>query len=150
MLMRLLCVLPCLVLLSATASAQEVIPVRYRLTRTASGQPTLQHTFLKSGMTCNLSVIPLGVMSPGTLRITDPERPTRDCEWIDSSGAIISNAPREVSFTLTLAGQANDIDPYGPESEPFLLTLPRIPEIPGAPGSLRYVPPSPVAIGFEG
>lgn len=129
------------------------IPTRYRVTRTASGHPTVTHTFLKSAMTCNLSVIPVGVMNPSTLRITDPERlsnPTRDCEWIDSAGSIILNAPREVPLTITIAGLMNEVDGYGPESAPFVLTLPRIPQIPGAPGNLRFTPPSPPSVGFEG
>lgn len=134
-----------LVLVAAgNAVAQVVIPIRYRVTRTASGQQTITHTFNKSNMTCDIAPVPLAQMAPGTLRIGDPERDTRDCELNATLTApVLANMVREVTYTYTIAGQANDIDPYGPESAPFTVTLPRIPQIPPAPASPRLAPPPP-------
>lgn len=130
--------------LGAVSAAQVVIPIRYRVTRVATGQQTITHTFNKSGMTCDLTPVALAQMAPGTLRIGDPERDTRDCELNATLTApVLANMVREVTYTFTIAGQANDIDPYGPESVPFTVTLPRIPQIPPAPASPRLAPPPP-------
>lgn len=133
-----------------TAAAQVVVPIRYRVTRTAPGQPTIQHVFLKANMSCDLTPISLEQMAASTLRIGDPERSTRDCQWNDTTGVLGANMVREVAYTYTIAGQANDIDPYGPESVPFSVTLPRIPQIPGAPQAPRYVPPGAQTVAVLG
>jgi hypothetical protein len=127
-----------IVLLTASASlAQNPIPIRYRLTRSAPGQSLVIETFLKASMTCNL---PSGVPAPGSIRIDDPVNAGRDCEKADP--AFFVNMVREVAYNYTIAGQANDIDPYSQESNALTITLPRIPQIPNAPGNLRGVPPN--------
>lgn len=135
---------------TASALAQVVVPVTYRVTRTAAGQQTRTHTFPKSNMTCDLAPIPLAQMAPGTLRIGDPERDTRDCQWNDTTGVLAEGMVRELPYTFVIAGQHNAIDGYGPDSAPFVVTLPRIPQIPGAPASPRYVPPGTQTVAVVG
>ncbi len=137
-----------LVLSSAIfADAQVVVPTIYRVTRTASGQATITPTFQKSAMTCNLAV---AVPAAGHLRITDPELTTRDCDWVDTAGALFVGMVREVEYTFTIAGQHNAIDGYGPESAAVRITLPRIPQIPGAPLNPRIVPPTSLTVSVLG
>lgn len=131
-----------LILASTTSSAlaqMTIIPIRYRVTRTADGQPTIQHVFLKSAMQCDL---PSANPVAGSLRIEDPLRPGSDCQWVDSVGTIFANRVPGLTYTYTIAGQANDTDPYSPES--VAVTV-RMPAIPPAPTNPRVTPPGTVA-----
>jgi hypothetical protein len=137
------------VVMGVTAAAQSPIPIRYRVTRAASGQASAQHVFLKSAMTCNVD--PATALPNGSLAIIDPERVGRDCRISGTPIApIFANMVVEIAYSYTVAGQANDIDPYGPESVPVSVVLPRIPQIPGAPGNPRIVPPGTPTIAVNG
>lgn len=125
----------CGLLWAGEAFAQDpVIPVDYRITRTAPGQATLTTEFLANSVPCNLAVAaPSGV----GIRFTDPERPGRDCEYL--SAAPFSNRVRGVTYTWTLAGRQNTVDGYGPES---IAVDVREPAIPTAPRDFRVTPPA--------
>jgi hypothetical protein len=127
--MRRLMMMLALVCVAAVAvQAQNPTPIRYRLTRSAAGQAAVATTFLKSVAACNL---PVGTPAAGSVRWDDPVNAGRDCERIDA--AFFAGMAREVAYSFTLAGQANDIDPWSQESTALVITpLPRIPQIPSA------------------
>ena len=134
------------VLSAVSASAQtSPVPVTYRVTRTAAGQPAQATEFPKAAMTCAL---PVAAPAAGAIRITDPLRADADCERADP--AFFANMVRELAYTYTIAGKVNDLDGYGPESSAIVITLPRIPQIPGAPGNLRGTPPGVVGVASLG
>jgi hypothetical protein len=125
-----------LLALAGPVAAQTLVPVTYELRYYTGGTaPSITYTFEKTAMTCDLAV---GPGPAGSLRITDPERPTRDCQWIDPGTGPIRSSPVGVAYTVTLAGRANATDGWGPESAPPVPF--RRPAVPGVPGSLRLVP----------
>jgi hypothetical protein len=128
-----------------SAQAQSPIPVRYKVTRTAPNQPAVTVVFLKSTMTCTL---PKAVPPPGAIRIDDPSLNSWDCEKADPE--FFAGMVPEVAYNYTISGQANDVDPYGPESQALVINLPRIPQIPGAPGNLRGTPPGTIGVAALG
>jgi hypothetical protein len=131
--------------LVGSAAAQSPIPIRYKVTRTAPNQPPVTVVFLKSTMTCTL---PKAVPPPGAIRIDDPTLNSWDCEKADP--AFFAGMVTEVAYTYTISGQANDVDDYGPESQALVINLPRIPQIPGAPGNLRGTPPGTIGVAALG
>jgi len=130
-----LLVIACL-LVSAPALAQDVIPTAYQLRFYLDGgaAPSITFDFAKAAMVCDLPVVP---PASGRLRVTDPERPGRDCEWADPGSGPILAAPVGVNYVTRLAGLANVADGYGPESTgvPF-----RRAAFPAAPGNFRLRP----------
>jgi hypothetical protein len=131
--------------IATTAQAQSPIPIRYKVTRTAPNQPPVTVVFLKSTMTCTL---PKANPAPGAIRIDDPTLNSWDCEKADPE--FFAGMVPEVAYTYFISGQANDVDAYGPESQALVINLPRIPQIPGAPGNLRGTPPGTVGVAALG
>jgi hypothetical protein len=122
---------------SLAAAQTTPIPVQYRVTRTAPSQPTIQHVFLKTAMVCDLPVAnPAPPTGAGALRIEDPERPARDCEWFDQTNILGANRLPGVSYSFVIAGNAGS--GYGLDSTAVVITLPGIPP---APPRFRYSPP---------
>jgi len=123
-------------LLSVPVQAQDVIPTSYQIRFYLEGgaSPSLTFDFAKAAMVCDL---PVTAPQSGRLRVTDPERPGRDCEWVDPGTGPILAAPVGVSYTARLAGLANAADGYGPESTgvPF-----RRAAFPAAPANFRLRP----------
>ena len=94
---------------------------------------------------------PVAQPGAGGLRVTDPELSPTDCEISGATIApIFANMVRELEYAYTIAGQNNVTDGYGPESAVVRITLPRIPQIPGAPQSPRIVPPTTPSVAVLG
>ena len=143
--MRHLIIIAALIIgMASAAFAQSVAPTRYRVTRTQAGAVHLV-IFEKATMTCNL---PVAGPAPGSLRIDDPANMGRDCEKADP--AFFTGMTRELSYGFTIAALHNDIDGWSNESNMLTLTLPRIPQIPSAPGNLRGTIPAVVGVASLG
>lgn len=122
--------------------AAQAVPTRYRMTRTAPGQATLQTEWAASAIPCGLV---RGPVNGRGFRFNDPADNARDCEYITES--IFTNWQAGVNYRFTLAARANDVDSWSEESEPFDT---RTPAIPGRPGGLRVAPPSADAVAYNG
>ena len=87
-------------MLPVSSTAQDPIPVQYRLTRTVPA-PTATYVFPYSAMTCNL---PVGVPSSTGLRISDPVNANRDCELLGTAGGVIVPRPAGATHAYSIAG----------------------------------------------
>lgn len=146
---RILLLLP-LLLLSAPAFAQVVIPTEYRLSRTTTapaGMPAVAPvtvTFLRTAASCGLAA---GTGPVNSVRWDDPAAANpaaTDCQWIDTAGATIVRPAPGYTHSWTLAARVGT-DPWSQESAPFGF---RAPVIPGVPTGLEVtVPPVQTASG---